>query len=229
MHLRLPSLAALFFLVPLGLWADEDRREIVVSGEGRVAVEPDMAVLSLGVTREARLAKDALDDTSLEVAKVLDVLKSAGIAARDVQTSSVSLSPRWDRPQNNTLPRVVGYVASNTLSIRVRDLTKLGALMDQVVGSGANQMNGLSFTLAEPRPFEDEAREIAVKDALSKARLLARAAEVELGPVRRISEGGGPVAMSGAMRAEAFAADVPISAGEIDVQVSVTVTFDIAN
>ncbi len=229
MLLRLPSLVALFLCLPFWLWAEDNPREIVVSGEGRVAVEPDMAVLSLGVTREARLAKDALDDTSREVAKVLDVVKQSGIAARDIQTSSVSLSPRWDRPKSNALPRVVGYVASNTLSIRVRDMAQLGALMDQVVGRGANQMNGLQFTLADRGPVEDEARRRAVKDAMAKANLLAESAQVTLGPVRRISEGTGSRAMAGALRSEAFAADVPIAAGEVDVRVSVTVTFDIAD
>ena len=229
MRSHLSRLAVLLICLPFALWAEDNPREIVVSGEGRVAVQPDVAVLSLGVTREARLAKDALDDTSREVAKVLEVLKRAGLAARDIQTSSVSLSPRWDRPQNNTLPRVVGYIASNTLSIRLRDLEALGGLMDQVVGSGANQMNGLSFTLADRGPVEDEARAEAVKDAVAKARLLAEAAGVTLGPVRRITEGGGQGPVAGAFRSEAFAADVPVAAGEIDVRISVTVTFDIAD
>ena len=229
MRLFPTSLAVLFFCVPLALWAEDSLREIVVTGEGRVSVQPDLAVLTLGVTREARLAKDALDDTSREVSTVLDTLKRAGVAPRDIQTSSISLSPRWDRPKNNTLPRVVGYVASNTLSVKVRDLADLGGLMDQVVGSGANQMNGLSFTLADRRPVEDEAREKAVKNAFAKARLLAQAAEVTLGPVRRITEGGGQSSAVGAFRSEAFAADVPVAAGEIDVRVTVMVTFDIAD
>lgn len=219
-----------FFCLPVAALAEDTLREIIVTGEGRVAAEPDMAVLTLGVTREAPRAKEAMDQTSAAVSEVLVTLSNAGIEGRDIQTASLSLSPRWDHSERDAPPRVVGYVASNMLSIRVRELDGLGAVLDDVVGSGANQMNGLSFTLSNPRPIEDAARVKAVQDAGAKAALLADAAGVSLGPVQTISEGspGGPAPIQ--MRREAMmASDVPIAAGEIDVRITVTLVYAIAD
>ncbi len=205
----------------------QEARTITVTGEGRVSAAPDMAILRLGVSREARKASDAMRAASEAAAAVLAQIKISGIAPRDVQTANVSLSPRWDHSKNNA-PRVVGYVASNDLTVRVRDLSSLGGLMDGVVSDGANQMNGLSFAIAEPRPLQDQARQEAVADARAKAELLAEAAGVVLGPVMTISEGGGarpPIAMArGAMMESA----VPIAAGELDVRINVSVIFSIA-
>lgn len=222
-------LSAVLTCLPALAMAEELLRTLVVTGEGQVSVEPDMAVLNLGVSHEAMTAKAAMDATSQEVGEVLETLAAAGLEGRDVQTASVSLSPRWDHRNRDEPPRVVGYVASNTLTIRVRDLGELGGVLDRVVGSGANQMNGLSFTLAEPRPAQDQARVRAVEDALAKARLLADAAGVTLGPIRQLSEGGGrgpapEMLQRGAMAMEA---SVPIATGEVDVRAMVTVVFDI--
>lgn len=219
--------AAALTLSPLAGDAEEARREIIVTGEGRVSAEPDMAIISLGVTREARTAAEAMDDASGAIAQVLDDVEKSGIEPKDVQTSSISLSPRWDHSKNNAPPRVTGYVASNTLSIRVRELEDLGSLLDKVVASGANTMHGLSFSVANPRPLEDEARVAAVKDALSKAGLLADAASVALGPVQTISEEavrapGIPFAQGRAMME---ASSVPVATGEVDIQVRVTLVF----
>lgn len=208
--------------------AAEDMRTITVIGEGRVSAEPDMAILRLGVSREARMASDAMRAASEATAAVLAQIETAGIEARDVQTANVSLSPRWQH-ENNNAPRIVGYVASNDLTVRVRALDTLGALMDGVVGDGANQMNGLSFAIAEPRPLQDEARKEAVADARKKAELLATSAGVSLGNVMTISENGGfgqPVVMARGAMMEASA--VPIAAGEMDISATVTVVFAIA-
>lgn len=223
-------LTALVAVISLSsaLMAQTEGGEIVVTGTGLIATEPDMAVISLGVSREALHARDAMGDTSRAVTKVLTTLEAAGIEARDIQTSSVSLSPRWDRSDRNAQPRVVGYVVSNSLSIRVRDLDALGGLLDNVIGSGANQMNGLSFALADPRPWEDDARKIAVDDAIAKANVLASAAGVTLGPIRRMSEGGATRPVTAQFRQESFAADVPIAAGDVNVRASVTIVFGIA-
>ncbi len=221
-------LCAALIGVPAVTLAENANREIIVSGEGRVSAEPDMAVLTLGVTREAQSAKEAMDQTSAAVSDVLKTLADAGIEGRDMQTASLSLSPRWDHSDREKPPSVVGYVASNTLSIRVRDLDGLGAVLDDVIGSGANQMNGLSFTMSNPRPIEDEARVKAVQDAKAKALLLAEAAGVTLGPVLTLSEGssGGPAPIQ--MRREAMmASDVPIAAGEVDIRINVTLVFAI--
>ena len=214
--------------LPAILMAQTDTAEIVVTGNGQVRSEPDMAFLSLGVVREALRAKDAMADSSRAVAKVMSTLDVAGIDTRDIQTSSVSLAPLWDRSDRNATPRVVGYIASNTLSVRVRDLDVLGGLLDDVLGSGANQMNGLSFALADRGPVEDRARALAVEDAIAKADVLVKAAGLSLGPIRRISEGGASRPATAQFRQESFAADVPIAAGEVNIQASVTIVFGIS-
>lgn len=206
----------------------QEARTITVTGEGRISAAPDMAVLQLGVSREARAASDAMRLASEAAAAVLAQVEASGVATKDVQTVNVSLSPRWHRAQDDT-PRVVGYIASNDLSVRVRDLASLGTLMDAVVSDGANQMNGLRFDIATPRPLQDKARQAAVADARAKADLLAEAAGVTLGPVMTISENGGfqqPMVMArGAMMESS---SVPIAAGELDVSVTVAVVFSIA-
>ena len=199
-----------------------------MTGNGQVAIAPNMANLSLGVAREALRAEDAMRDTSRAVAKVLATLEAAGVEASDIQTSTVTLSPRWDRADRNASPRVVGYVASNTLSIRVLDLDALGGLMDDALGSGANQMNGLTFALADRGPVEDQARILAVQDAIAKAEVLVAAAGLSLGPIQSISEGGVSRPGVAQFRQESFAADVPISAGEVDIQTSVTIVFGLS-
>ena len=226
--MRFSALLIAFAVLAGAVAAEERPREIIVTGEGVVAGEPDMAVVTIGVSRDARLAGEAMAATSEAAAEVLKTVSEAGVEARDVQTSSVSLSPIWDRQKRDSPPRVAGYEASNTLSVRVRDLSRLGRLLDSVIGSGANQMHGLDFTLSDPRPAQDQARAAAVRDARAKAETLATAAGIELGPVRSSSEGGGGYSSGSMMQREAMiASEVPIATGEVETRVTVTMIFDI--
>jgi len=213
---------------PLSGYADDVSRQIVVTGAGIVSTTPDMAVVQLGVTREARTASMAMAETNEAAARVLVQVDTAGIEARDVQTSSINLSPVWDH-SNSRPPQVRGYVASNNLSVRVRDLTGLGGLLDTLIADGVNNLNGLTFSVAETGPLETEARSKAVRDARAKAETLADAAGVALGPVLQISEGGGPVAPAPMMRGATMEAAMPVAAGEVDVRVSVKVIFGIGD
>ena len=210
--------------------AESRVREIVVTGEGVINVAPDMATVRIGVAREARLAGDALRLMSMGMTGVLALLESEGIAARDIQTTNVALHPRFQRTNDGRPPRVVGYVASSDLMVRVRDLDALGGVLDAVVSEGANSMNGISFGVAEHAPLEEKARRAAVAVAREKASVLADAAGVALGPVVSIHEGGaapapGPVMRSMAMEDSA----VPIAGGEIDIRSQVTITFAIGD
>ena len=211
-------------------WAEDRSREIIVGGTGVASAAPDMAVIRIGVSREARTASQAMREANAAAANVLAEIKSSGVADRDVQTAAINLSPVWDH-SNNQRRQVRGYVASNDLSVRVRELDDLGALLDALVADGANTMNGLRFSIAETDGLETEARADAVEDARLKAETLAKAAGVTLGPVLEIREGSaGPVpqaVMRGAMM-EAAAASVPVAAGELDIRVSVTVVFAIS-
>lgn len=205
---------------------------IAVTGEGRVAAVPDMAVVSVGVVTEAVEAAAALADNSARLAEVLALVAAAGIAPRDVQTSGLSLAPVYDyeRRRPDGQPRIVGYQVSNTVTVRVRALDGLGALLDAVVRGGANQLNGLSFTLAEPEATMRAARLAAVRDARARAEVLAEGLGVNLGPVLYVSENTARVGPQPEYRAAAApAADgsVPVAAGEIDLAVSVAVEFAI--
>jgi len=224
----LGTFLSIVFVLSAPALAQDVARTISVNGVGVVQAEPDMAVINLGVTRNARTAAAAMDATSLATSKVLDAITDAGVAPIDVQTSSVNLSPRWDHTKNGP-PVLAGYIASNTLTLRVRDLTNLPQVLDAVVGTGANSMNGLTLTVAEPRPLEDEARQLAVRDARAKAELLAETAGVALGGVVSIAEGGGATPPAPMMRAAVMeqATAVPIASGQVEYRISVGVVFDI--
>lgn len=215
-------------LVPLAASANEAVPQIVVTGMGSVSAEPDMATVFFGVSREARTASAAMEQANDATATVLATVQQSGISPRDVQTTSINLSPVWD--QSNARPRQIrGYVASNDLTVRVRDLDGLGAFLDSVVVDGANRLNGLSFAIAETGALETEARAAAVQDARAKAETLATAAGVELGAVLTISEGGGLPQPGSLMRGAMMEASaVPVATGEIDIRVSVTAVFAIA-
>lgn len=227
-------LAALIIVTGMSnpLWGDAPMRVVTTSGNGVVEAVPDLATIDLGVTNEAKEATEALQATSEAVRGVLKRLEAAGIAPRDVQTRNLSLQPLWVRPNNNleTPPRITGFVARNSLSIRVRDLDKLGEVLDQVVRDGANTFNGLRFSVAEPEPLVAEARAAAVKDAIARAEQLAQAAGITLGPIQSISEHSGrpqPVMME--MASARMASDVPVAAGEVSLSAQVSIVFAIAD
>jgi hypothetical protein len=206
-----------------------DSALITVTGEGTVEAKPDMATISLGVTTEGATAAEAMAANSVQLGAVLEQLRASGIEDRDLQTSGLSLSPNWQQPQGETTARIVGYLAMNQLTVRVRDLEALGSVLDRTIQDGANTFNGLTFGLADPVPALNEARKRAVADAMARANLLSGAAGVALGPLVSITEGGGrggPVPMF-RMAAEAASA-VPVAAGEISATASVTMVFELA-
>ena len=208
---------------------------ITVAGEGRANVAPDMAILSLSVVKDAKTAREALDANNKAMADVLNALKGAGIAERDLQTSGFAVNPQYQYPDNsdggNRQPVLTGYQVANTLTVRVRDLAKLGEIIDQSVTLGINQGGGIEFTNDAPEATVTEARKKAVSDAIAKAKVLAEAAGVSLGRVVDISETPSrpePVPMMRSMAKEFAAADaVPIATGENSYNVTVTVTFAI--
>ena len=209
--------------------AAQDAARLSVVGLGQVAAVPDMATISLGVNTQARSAVQALDNNSASIANVLEIVASAGIKPRDVQTSGLSLSPLWNNrsSSNNAPPAIVGFSVQNQVTIRVRDLTVLGGLLDQVTGSGANQFNGLQFGLQDAGPATDNARALAVVDARRKAELYAHAAGVELGPIIELSEHTNGGTLPVMAREMAMSADVPIAKGEVTQSASVTMVFAI--
>lgn len=205
---------------------------ISVTGEGKVEIAPDMATLNLGVTTEADSAAAALKANSDGIAGALSRLKAAGIEDRDIQTSGLTLNPRYDYSSDGSDPKITGYIAANMVTVRVRDLGVLGQTLDAVVTDGANTLGALGFGLQNPDDTMDEARRRAVVDAARKAALYAEAAGVKLGRVVSVSDQGnygGPQPM---MMAEArFAKDagsVPVASGELTIGATVSVVYEIA-
>lgn len=203
-----------------------------VSGEGRVQVAPDMAVITLGVQSRAKTAQAALREASGRVASVLEALRGAGIEARDMQTSGLSLGPEWDGSYSDgrNRQRVIGFLVSNTVTVRVRDLAGLGALLDTVVADGANTFNGLQLTSSRMDEHMDLARRNAVAEARRKAALYAEAAGVTLGRLQSLTEagGGGPRPFLAREMAMADASVVPVAEGEITVSASVDLVYAIS-
>jgi hypothetical protein len=219
-------------LLPLGSAALADTAPqpvISVTGTGTVEVVPDLATLSIGVTSQGDTAAAALDANSALVAAVLERLAAEGIAARDIQTSGLSVNPNWTGYDSSSSgPTISGYVAMNVVTVRVRDLGALGTILDAAITDGANTLNGVTFGLADPAPATDAARTAAVADARARAEQLAAAAGVSLGPVLVISEGGtgeGPAPMF----REASMSPVPVMGGEMGVSAQVFMTFAIAD
>ncbi len=230
--MRLPLLLALGLMLapPASAQpAPPAPRTLQVSGAGEAAAAPDMATVSVGVTSTARRAGDALAANSAAMQGVLDLIRAEGVADRDVQTSQFSLSPMWrDTSGSGSQPGIDGYQVYNLVTVRLRDLPRLGALLDTLTREGANQINGIEFGLSDPRPLLDAARRAAVTDAVARARLYAEAAGVTLGPILSISEGGGYMPMPGAaMRAEAAASPVPVAGGETGVNAQVSLVYEI--
>lgn len=220
MRLKALSVAlAVFVATSLPVWA---QTVVHVTGEGRVAVEPDMAVISLRVSREGATAAGVTAEMAAAARAVLAALGAEGVASRDVQTSALQLNPRWSRPADGEAPRVVGYEAATGFEVRVRDLDRFGAVLDAVILDGANGFQGVRFGLADPRPAEDGARVAAFDDAMAKARLYAEASGMMLGEIRSIREGGGPAPLREGLAMRAMAADVPLATGELDVVMRVS-------
>ncbi|MDK1387144.1 SIMPL domain-containing protein [Sinorhizobium sp. 8-89] len=207
---------------------------IKVSGEGRATAAPDMAIVQLSVVKDAKTAREALDANNKAMAEVLAALKQGGIAERDLQTSGFSINPQYHYPQNNDgsnrPPELIGYQVVNGVTVRVRELSELGEVLDKSVTLGVNQGGGIEFTRDKPDDVITEARKAAVADAIVKAKVLAEAAGVSLGRLIEISEQASrpePVPMVRSMAKE-FAADaVPIATGENTYNVTVNVTFAI--
>jgi len=204
---------------------------ITVSGEGRVEAAPDMATITMGMTAEADTAKEAMDQVSASLAALMAVLEGAGIEARDIQTSGLALNPLWGSDSlNSGNTRIKSFAASNNVTVRVRDLDRLGPVLDQALTSGANTFHGLIFGLKDPQPGLDAARAEAVADAIRKAQIMADAAGVELGRIVSISEGGGVMPPEPMFRMDAVmsAAAMPVAGGEVSVAAQVTIVWELS-
>jgi uncharacterized protein len=200
-----------------------------VSGHGEARQRPDIALISAGVVSHAATADAALAANTAAMKSVMAVLKEAGIEDKDIQTSNFSVQPRYEYGDNQP-PRLLGYDVQNTVSLALRDLGKIGAVLDKLVSAGANQISGVSFDVADQAAALDEARNRAVADAKHRAEVYATAAGITLGPIVSLTEETGiqpPVPVRATMARAGGAADVPIAEGQQVVTVDISVGWSL--
>lgn len=257
--------AQLALLVPLTLTAfacaphsvalvPEAQQSITVSGKGEVFAEPDMARVRLGVEERATSAEQAMDKVNARMSQITAALKDKGVAAKDVQTTELSMyferSPDAPTPpfremaptkemnseattSSQSAPaekQPAGfYVARNTVTVSVHKIEQVGAVIGAAMAAGANNLHGFELTIEDPSQLRDEARRRAVKKAMDKAQLLAAEAHVELGPVLSVTEidGGEHPPMMAERAMSMKSANVPVEAGELSIAQSVQVVFGI--
>jgi len=216
------SIVSIVSLAPLPSSAIE--KLVTVTGEATVAVAPDSAMIRIGVSSQDKTAREASDANARQMTAVLAAIKSNNIADRDIQTSRLSLQPQYD-PNKSGTARLTGFQATNQVTVRIRDIGNLAAVLDSAISAGANEMSGIEFIVSEQSKLLDRARDDAIADAHRKAELYAKAAGSKLGHVIAISEEGSapPPRPMQALRAGA----VPISQGEQTLRAAVTVSYEL--
>jgi uncharacterized protein len=202
-----------------------------VSARGSVRRVPDVAVISAGVVTQSVDAKGAMGANAADMARIVSALRRAGISERDIATAQITLSPQY-RYVENRAPIIMGYQASNSVTVRFRDVSKAGAILDSLVAAGANQINGPALILDKPDAAFDEARTEAIRIARGRADLYAKAAGMIVKRIVVISESSEagspmPVGSQRAMAAQMEAKSSEIIAGEQDIGVTVAVTFEL--
>jgi uncharacterized protein YggE len=207
-------------------------RVIRVSGDGVATAAPDLATIHTGVVSRKASAGEAIAANNQAMKEVLQTLKDGGIAEKDIQTANFHVRPIYERDdRGRTDPGVQAYEVSNQVRVRVRDLGRLGAVLDAVVKAGGNRISGIEFKVSDPVAAVDEARKHAVADARHRAAVLAKEAGVAVGKVVSITEQSHhipqPLARARGMVADAAA--IPIQSGQNEFRVSVQVAFAIAD
>ncbi|MBI1252193.1 MAG: DUF541 domain-containing protein [Alphaproteobacteria bacterium] len=205
---------------------------LTISAQGRVVSRPDLATMQIGVVAQGDTASAALQANARQMSQTVAALRRAGVAERDIQTAQVSVNPQYAYQEGES-PRITGYEANNMVTAKVRNLDALGRTMDAAVAAGGNRLQGVSFSLDDPDPVLDQARQDAMRKARARAQLYAQAAGLSVQRIIAISEGGGampmppmPMAMARMEMADA-AAVTPTAPGEIETTIAVTVMFEL--
>jgi uncharacterized protein YggE len=236
------SMIALALAAPLAAQAPRpggDAKDVefpilTVAGTGQARVAPDEATVRLGVLAQATTAREAQNQVNRSAQGVLDAIRKAGIPPERIQTTGLSLNPQYAQGRADQGPRITGYQASNTVTVQVEDLAKVGPVIDAGLTSGANNLDGVDFGLRNDDAARAAALTGAVQSARVKAEALARALKVKLIEIVEVAEGGvsvspppSPFRGRVALAAEAMAT-TPVSAGEVGVEASVTIRWRIA-
>jgi uncharacterized protein YggE len=209
--------------------ATSDGTLLSVSAQAEASRVPDVASLSTGVVTQAADANAALAANAKQMNQVMSAIKAAGIAEKDIQTSGINVNPQYKYTDNQP-PTITGYQASNTVSIKVREIGKLGEVLDALVASGANQVNGPSFEIDQPEAVYDDARRAALEKAQQRAQMYAKSLGMKVRRIVSISEGGGfqpPRPMMMAKAAFDSAESSPVSPGETTLTANLDVVFEL--
>ena len=215
--------------------AEVENRYITVQGHGETSAPPDTAWVSSGVNTQADTADEALKQNNSLMQEVIDVFKDADIDDKNIQTSGFNVHPVYDYSRNTSPPKLTGYQVSNSVTVKLTDLDRLGELLDDVVNAGSNQISGIRFGFDDNEALLDEARKNAIANALKKAQLYAQAADVEVGDVVSISEMQINFPQPVYHRAEMAqakmmdAGSVPVMSGEQEISASVNVVYELEN
>lgn len=226
----LPAAAVIVLCAPVAAQDTANQRvvpRITVTGDASVTTEPDIAQIRTGVTSQAKTAKEASDTNAKAAQGVVAALRAAGIDDKDIQTTRLTLQPTYDNTNGPARGKINGFLASNQVMIRVRDIAKLADIIDRTVSAGATDIGGIEFVVSAPSQALDRARDAAVADARRKAEIYAKAAGVTLGRVLTLSEdqaSAEPMLMS----ARAAAAP-PIMPGEKTLKLTVTISYELGN
>jgi uncharacterized protein YggE len=204
-----------------------DPRTISMTGHGEIRGVPDMAQVTSGVITNATTAAQALAANSARMKSVFAALEKLGVPQKNIQTTNFFISPQYTDSGSNSPRHIVGYQVTNDVSVRLDDVAKVGSTLDALVTAGANQMNGISFSIKEPAPLLEKARTQAIADARARAVTYAKTAGVSLGSILSISEGGIEPPRPILMYRMAASAATPVAEGEQSVTANVSVVWEI--
>jgi uncharacterized protein len=205
-------------------------RSLSANGQGQVFLTPDIAYIFIGVHSQNQNVSDALKDNNGKAQAIADALKNQGIDPKDIQTSSFNVFPQQQYgPQGETTGELT-YVVDNTVNVTVRDLTKLGQLLDTVIGSGANSINGIQFDVKDKQQALVQARQLAIDNAKKQADEIAKASGVQLGAVTNVSVSSNPTPVplfEGKGVMNAAGSQVPVSSGQLSITVDASITYEL--
>lgn len=208
-------------------------QSISFSGEGKIYTKPDIATVTLSVVTESRTVADVQKKNTEKMNKVIDFLKNNSIEEKDIKTTNYNLYPRYDYSQySSRMPQIIGYEITQSLEVKIRNLDKVGEVLEGSVSAGVNQVYSLNFKVDKDEEFKSQAKEMAIKDAKKKAEETAKQLGVKLGKIIGYSEGGsyypvypsykGVDGMGGGSESSPN-----IQTGENEILMTVTLTYEI--
>jgi uncharacterized protein YggE len=230
-NINLPSIDLQAMSAP-GIITSQQSVGLWVNGEGKISTVPDIAILTLGVQVQLKTVAEAQRQAADSMNRVMKVIKGKNVADKDIQTQGYSIYPVWQWNDKTNQQILIGYNVTNNIIVKIRKLDDTGGIIDAVAEAAGNdiRINNINFSIDDPTPFQKQAREKAISDAMEKAKQMASLSGVKLGKPIYITESTSspsPVIMRSLVKADSASAPTPISAGELDIIVNVQIVFNI--